>query len=268
MFKKYFAHEFKNTCQMPITVCALIIGVSVLVGLGALLKLEFLLSLGIIALVVSFYACFIMSYISIHKTMTGRLFSKGGYLTLTLPVGTHTILISKILINLIYVIGYIASIFIGVFVILAGFGLFESLKVTFSELLELTQQLMNNFDVVLIQTTVALIAFVFFLCLILFCNAFTNSGYLKKQSKVVNFIITVGFIILVAYIMSIDIIPFALTYRTHNSNGYEIISTNADDFIYLYGNVLDFSSLFWMLAGIFGFYFGSYYLIKNKIDIL
>ena len=268
MFRKYFAHEFKNTCQMPITICALIIGVSLLVGIGALLKLEFLLTLGIITLVVSFYACFIMSYISIHKTMTGRLFSKGGYLTLTLPVGTHTILISKILVNLVYVVGYLLSIFIGVIVILGGFGLFESLRVTFAELVELAQQVMNNFDSVLIQTAVLLIGFVFFLCLILFCNAFTNSGYLKKQSKVINFIITVGFIILVAYIMSIDIIPFAMTYRSHSSDGYKIIPTNGDDFIYLYGNVLDFSSLFWMISGIFGFYFGSYYLIKNKIDIL
>ena len=48
--------------------------------------LDFLLTLGIVAISVSAYVCSIMSYIVVHKTLTGRLFTRSGYLTLTLPV--------------------------------------------------------------------------------------------------------------------------------------------------------------------------------------
>ncbi len=266
MFKKYFTHEFKNTCQMPLTVCGLILGISLLVCLGALLKLESLLTLGIIALVVSVYACVIMSYISIHKTMTGRLFSKGGYLTLTLPVGTHTILISKILVNLIYAACYMVSLFAGIIIVMAGFGVFENINVTMQELMEVFSDLVSRLDLLAIEGFVFLISFVFLLCFILFCNAFSSSGYIKKQNKMVKFLVLVAFIIVLSYIMTIDIIPYSLIYS--DESGYRIISTTDLDYQFIFSSVVDFSSLFWMLLGTVGLYFGSYYLIKNKIDVL
>ena len=44
MFKKYFSHEFKNTCQMPLTICGIIIAISILFCIGAIFELEFLLT--------------------------------------------------------------------------------------------------------------------------------------------------------------------------------------------------------------------------------
>ena len=66
--------------------------------------------------------------------------------------------------------------------------------------------------------------------------------------------------------MNIRILPFALTYG--DELGYQFIQYNDYDFLLENVVVVDVSSFFWMLLGTVGFYFGSYYLIKNKIDII
>ena len=265
MFKKYFSHEFKNTCQMPLTICCMIIGLSILFCIGALLELEFLLTLGLAALVVCVYACSIMSYISIHQTLTGRLFTKSGYLTLTLPINTHSILISKILVNFIYAASYMISILIGIIFVMFGFGLLDEVAEVIRELGEVFIELFKHLDLVLIYGIQMLIGFVFLLCFILFCYAFSHSGILKKQNKGTTFLVFVIALIAITYIMNIRILPFALTYG--DELGYQFIQYNDYDFLLENVVVVDFSSFFWMLLGTVGFYFGSYYLIKNKIDI-
>lgn len=265
MFKKYFIHEFKNSCQMPLTVCGLILGVSLLVGIGAILDLNFLFDLGMTALLVSIYSCIIIAVISVHKTMTGRLFSKSGYLTLTLPIETHTILISKILVNIIYALFYIMSAFIGVVVILGGFGVLESFDGTLKALGDILSGLIERFDIVLIELLMTLLTFVFVLCMILFYYSFINSGIIKKQSKILYFIYAVAFVIIISYIMSIEIIPYELTY---NYNDKQYFIEHIDSANYMNTTVLDFSSVLWIVLGIIGSYFGSYYLIKNKLDII
>ena len=265
MFRKYFAHEFKNTCQMPLTICGLILGLSILFCIGAVLKLEFLLTLGIVAIGVCSYACTIMAYVSIHKTLTCLLFTKSGYLTLTLPVSTHTILISKILVNFIYAACYTISFIFGVFIVLGGFGLLDSISSVLDELYILLKELFNSFDLILIYAIQGLLSFVFFLCFILFCNAVSNSGYIKKQNKMLKFIITVIFVTAVTYLLTVRIIPYALVY---GESGYRVVSAQGLNALYEGLVVIDFSVFFWILVGTLGLYFGSYYLIKNKIDIL
>ena len=265
MFRKYFSHEFKNTCQMPFVICGMIIGLSLLFCVGALLELEFLLTLGLAALLVSIYACSIMSYISIHSTMTGRLFNKNGYLTLTLPIGTHTVLLSKILVNFIYAASYLASIIIGLILVLLGFGVLEGIGEVFEDVGEVLLSLLDNFDLVLIYSTEILIGFVFLLCFILFCSAFAHSGFLKKQNKGISFLVFVIGAISVIYIINLRIVPYALVHS--EALGYQIVSFKGLESLYESDVVLDFSSFIWTLLGTVGFYFGSYYLIKNKIDI-
>ena len=265
MFKKYFAHEFKNTCQMPLTICAIIIGVSLLVGIGALLDLDFLFELGIIASAVSVNACIIMSYVSIHKTITGRLFSSSGYLTLTLPVGTHTILISKILINIIYSILYVTSFIIAILILVFGFSNITDIGEMFEDAVILFSEMFKIFDVILIELLFIGLCFTFFLCVLLFVNTIKHSGFVKKQSKTFDFFVLVIFVICIAYILSLNIIPYSLCFD-QESRKYLIIS--AEEYSFNYFKLFDFSALFWVLFGTTGFYLGSYYLIKNKIDII
>lgn len=266
MFKKYFIHEFKNSCQMPLTICGISLGISILVAISAMLKLENLLGIGLTALIITIYIFFFMSIHSINKTMTERLFTKNGYLTLTLPVGTHTILISKLLINILYVILYLSSFFLGICIILGGFEVIGGIEEFFEGIGTLFVDIINNLDVVLIRVALALLAFLFFQCSILFFNAFSNSGLLKKQNKGTLFVLAVIFIFLITTIFSIDIIPFMLCYE--ESTGYFIEQTTESAMFYSSSLLIHFSSLLWMVLGTFGFYFGSYYLIKNKIDVL
>lgn len=281
MFKKYFAHEFKNSCVMPLTICGLIIGVCLLVGIGALLELEFLLNLGLISLIVSFYACLIMFYISIHKSITGRLFSKSGYLTLTLPVGTHTILLSKILVNLIYVIFYFLSFVLGIVILLYGFNLESIIPEIFETIKDIgvsgPAEILVIIEIVFSVLLFTSLGFVFFLCLILFINSVKHGGFIKKQNKVLGFILLILFIICIAYVINIDVIPYALCIEMSGDgisdmNPYyhyiiELNKVGTHEYMHYY-LLIDFSRLIWLLTGTVGFYFGSYYLIKNKIDII
>ena len=264
MFKKYFVHEFKNSCKMPITICCVSLFISLLVAIGSLLELDELLAVGLSALVLTVYIFFFMSINSINKTMTERLFTKNGYLTLTLPVGTHTILLSKILINILYVVMYIASFLLGIILVVGG--LVGEVDSVIDGVGSIFTGFAENIGLSLIRLGVLLIGFVFVLCGILFYNAVVNSGLIKKQSKVVNFIAVVVFLLLVTTILNIEIIPYALCYEDELGYYFELIEQS--DYYFSSYLVVHFSSLFWMVIGTIGFYFGSYYLIKNKIDIL
>jgi hypothetical protein len=206
-----------------------------------------------------------MAYISIQKTITGRLFSKNGYLTLTLPVGTHTILISKILVNIFYAFLYFVAFYIGVFVLFGGFAKIVNIGELLGGIGDIFAGVFERFAVLLIETLYYLLCFVFALCVILFCNSVANSGLIRKQSKVLNFIILIIFIISLSYIMSFEIIPYDL-YYDQLENRFLVSSTYLVSFYATH--VFNFSTILWLLLGTAGFYFGSYYLIKNKIDII
>lgn len=266
MFKKYFAYEFKNSCQMPLTICGISLSIAILIAIGSILKLEYLLTIGLSALIITLYIFFFMSIHSIQKTMTERLFTKSGYLTLTIPVGTHTILISKIVINVLYVIIYLTAFFLSLFIILGGFGLMGDIEDITGSFGTIAVDIVDNLDLVLIRVFTALIAFVFILCSMLFFNAISNSGLLKKQGKISGCVLAVVFILAITMVLNIEIVPYVLCYE--EEVGYFIEKTTEELMFYSSNVVIYFSYMIWMILGIVGFYFGSYYLIKNKIDVL
>jgi hypothetical protein len=231
-----------------------------MIGLGQSLKIDSLLETGLIFLIVLSVVSIISFYVSINKTITSRLFTKGGYLTLTLPIGTHTILLSKILVNLVYMFFYFVAIFIGVFVILAGFGVFEELMELLSSVDYNAVFTAEEFGILLLQMFISLLSFVSFLTLVLFYNAFIHSGIIKTEKKGIRFLIIVIGLTIITNILSINIIPYCWVYD--NFDGiYKVISVNDYNYQTL---IIDFSSLLWTILGGVGCYLGSYFLIKNK----
>ena len=262
MFFKYFSHEFKNTYKLPLIVCLLFLLDSLLIGIGQYYEIDALYDIGMSALSIILIISIISFYISIHKTLTSRLFTRGGYLTLTLPIGTHTILWSKILVNFIYSLWYSLAFMIGVFAIMAGFGVFDELLELFSYIgtIELTG---DEVGYMIVQVIFLLLTFVSFLCFVLLYNAFINSGYIKTDSKFLKFILLIISLIILSNVMSIIIIPYYFVYDSA-IEAYQVISIDEYDYQTIF---IDFSSLFWAILLGVGSYLGSYFLIKNKIDI-
>lgn len=268
MFKKYFAFELKNTYKMPLVICLLVIGVSFLLALSAIFELDSLFTIAICALIATFIASIVMSVVSMNKSITSRLFNKGGYLTLTLPVGTHTVLFSKILVNFIYAFGYILSFFIGVILILFGLGTFATINEMVHDVFTFVCGLLEKYQITLIVLWYVLVGYLFVLCSVLFCNSIIHSGFIHKPNKIKNFLIIVIFIAVLTFIFTIEIIPFVIVYYPRTGefrfgvSEYESLTLNSARYVF------SISHMFWMNLGIVGFYFSSYYLIKNKIDVL
>ena len=97
MFGKYLLHELKNTCKLPIIVCAISIG-AILTGLLAKLTENFIVTnLGAALCVGAIYAILVIMVLVVIFTYSGRLFNSKGHLTLTMPIKSSTIILAKTL---------------------------------------------------------------------------------------------------------------------------------------------------------------------------
>lgn len=279
MFKKYFTYEIKNSYKLPVFTLAIVTILCLITFYAGYFKIKALFLFISAFLGITFVWIFIMCIITIFKTMRERLFSKTGYLTFMMPVKTHTILLTKLLVNFIYIaIFYLAIILSGVtlsyaisriYTDAADNGLFTQIIGLYIE--DILANPLVSFLVILAN----LLGIAAILCLLLFSMAIFNSGIFKHEKSIVKFVVVFCFIIALNFILKIDIIPLRLYYDStskvflifQSNNLLETLSAYNDKTGVYPTSVLNFSLLFWSLVAIFGGYFASYRLVNNKLEL-
>lgn len=112
MFGKLLKHELRHTARYHFAILAVSLIASAVMGISLLFDTQGLFSLAIMPLALIAFAVIIVSLVSVIRNFYDTIFSRQGYLTMTLPVKGSQLLISKVIISFFWiVVSYIAAFF-------------------------------------------------------------------------------------------------------------------------------------------------------------
>ena len=112
MFKRLLKHQLKSTWKEFNIAYGVIIGLALLLILSIKVKNEALITISVILFSCSALALLGLMIYFVIKLFYSTTYGKQGYLTFTLPISTHALIISKIISALLYVFGFFISFFI------------------------------------------------------------------------------------------------------------------------------------------------------------
>ncbi|MGN0447476.1 MAG: hypothetical protein ACI4GC_02900 [Acutalibacteraceae bacterium] len=104
MFGKLLKHEIRHSARYNLLVYLAAAGITVIMGISLILESDAIGFLSCFALYITGIATIIITMVSIIKNFYDTLFSRQGYLTLTLPVKGSALLLSKILIAVLWIV--------------------------------------------------------------------------------------------------------------------------------------------------------------------
>ena len=262
MIGKLLKHEFLNSWLEITIICGVSIVLSIFTGAAMALESSVLLGLLILAIAALYIVAGIILLINIIKSFNNKIFGDEGYLTLTLPTSIDSILISKIIVNFIWMILVSASLIIGI-ILMVSIG---SRSMLINEISEISRFVFNNIGAFALLLLNILIQGLFAIVLLIFVLSLLNIGKIKRAKFLIGIIIYYLISTLMTWLGSLVlIVPFEITM------GYEgklvIEKIVFGEYGLFIGHILNFNIMFWLLVGIFGLYFLSRYLIKNKIEL-
>lgn len=275
MFQELIKHEFKCSYIMPVIISCIIMAVGVLGGFATWLNSAIISGFVATLLTTGLVGICVVAIITIIKSMTGRLFNDYGYFTFSLPVSSDEIILSKLLINIIYVVllllsGFLSMVFFStISSIKADFGslgltLFNTVVSTISESFKLCP-LASIFKIVIL-----FFELVESLLLFLFLSTICHVG----MKKVLVVFTIIGSIFAESLLVQINIFPFIFYYAKRSSDSkWVYVLFPAKEDIYMSGRYIDSvevlnpSTLIWLLGMGVGIYFLVRYLLKHKLEM-
>ncbi len=234
----------------------------------------FFMIMGMILIIVLLYAAMGGMVYTVYKTMNQKLFTDEGYLTLTLPVSVDSIIISKIFVNLIWMIVFSITAFLGLFVIIELIAMknineFLSIGMMLKELLGNVNVLENIkfIEILSVIFTILMLLIMSIVSLLLFFNilAFVNTGKLKKGKSAIAIIM---------YIFGGEFLIMILTFITQfGAIGIAYDATESKyalAFGYSTGTpyLINFTSLIVYGGAMVGLYFLARFMLKKKIELI
>ena len=283
MFGKYLWHELKNTYKLPLIASLIGLFTSLFCGIVTLIPFStvppFIVIFIVSLLILSFLFIGVIIIITIIRTFRSRLFNQQGYLTLTLPVSAHTILISKILVNLLYAIVY-------TLIIILMVRLYISAATGFSDgvliLRALFEQLFGYGAIPgILMILNYLLSFLATITILLLLMSIYYSGG-AKWGKVliiigIVLVVLVGNSVLQSANANFYSLYYVINMDTIGHNGYlfktlnemnEIAADNyARDVVTDFVKILDTANYLRSIVIIVVSYILSHYLVKRRIDI-
>ncbi len=269
-------HEFKDG-WVDILIANISIFSSFVLG-GGLIRL--VLSINtinplIMSILVTLFTAFILGVFAgeiilianVVKSMYTKFVGHEAYLTHMLPVSTDKLLLSKLIVNCIWIVGTILVTLLGVFILSLFVGGFK----IFADFAAFVQTLFQHFDVFISVVFTTFIQIVLTLVTILFTLSLLNIGKFGKKKVLIGVLIYFG----VGYGMKIvNIIPslfsFGLTW-----DGTWVFQRSYFGAIEILGSVsyyqlyfaLNIPQLLFNIGYIILFYFLSRYLLNRKLEL-
>lgn len=271
MARKLMKHEIINSWIEITVVCLGIICFSLLFSLFSKLRIQSptLVGFSILALVFLYFAAGVLMIINIVRSFNKKIFSDEGYLTLTLPVTVDQLIISKIVVNIIWIIMTIITYLVSFMVIASAL---VSENIIFPIIGELFEFLTNYPLLSILNIYGILVGILSMIVTLIFVLSFLNMGKVKKFKLLIGVIL---YYIIWAGInfMSnlIRLLPFVLTYD-YSEHSYQFVhhselTGNVLSLILNSGGYFDFNSLLYNMIAIVVFYLLSRHNIKYKIEL-
>ena len=190
-----------------------------------------------------------------------KIYSKEGYLTLTLPVSRSNLFIGKILANLIFIIGSYLAIIINVSIIyliykpiyiMTIFGNFSSYY--------------YNFSIILLRLINIIFLSIVIMCGLCFILSILNIGKIRKHKILIGLILSSLLIIVLVILKNeIIIIPYLIAYQKNKINLFSIKE-------YSYGalqnlDIIFFNDIFYYIVLSILLFISSYLISKKYVEI-
>lgn len=263
MFKRLLKHHLKSTWkEFNISFATIII-----LGLFLALAIRSRNEVFIIITGITFYASFIaltILLVNFHiKLFYSTTYGKQGYLTFTLPISTHALIISKIVAVLLYSIGFAISIILSLVMFLLVLEP-EVLKEIAPALLEMSTLFTKAPGATILFTFYGIIATLSTYVMIQFACAFANTSTSSKSKVGLVILILWGIGVATSIIASFDPINlyFTINFETGKLGLKYMLDAALSD-----GAVLPLWLLILEIGKMVGFYFLTVYVIDKKIEI-
>ncbi|MBP2621163.1 lantibiotic ABC transporter permease [Streptococcus panodentis] len=280
MFGKLFKYDFKSNYKWYCITFAIFLGLSVFMGLfaGSVLKPDqlnyfsdyptstagFVIIFYLLFLMIFSAACavFLSNTIIIIRRFYKNVFGREGYLTWTLPVTPHQILLSKLLSAFIWSLLCMLTMLVGGFLIfgialpIVGYSLQELFK--YLDYIPSFWLWLIKFGFINLLQTISGILF-FYLVI--------SIGQLFKKNRIM---MAVLFGFLIWTVLAVFSLFLPTPYSVTNFLNLYDDSSSYDDFYLSFSQMLDISLIIrsiFELVKIFGFYFTVYAIVKNKLNL-
>lgn len=266
MFARLLKHQLKSTYKEFIVLYAILIVSGFFVGLFTGMRAETLLIISLCVFVFSILGVIIFFMISFFKICATSMFGKRGYLTFSIPVSVHQLILSKVLTMSIYALGLAISFFISfalIFIFISPSIAVEIFSVI-GELMDVFNGYNPFIGVLVISDSI--ISFFYSVLLIMFCFTLANCSQSKKGRTA----LAIAYYIIIGMVVSIATsLPFFNFVIATDINGSLFVSSMykiAFDGIECVP-VLDLTSYLIHILGAVGFYCGTVYLMNHKLEL-
>ena len=275
--RQFLKYELKNNWKSFLFTYLVIIGAFILLSIFILIEKSNIESseFGIILFINLMFLVggamimgAILFSINLVKSFYNSIYSDEGYLTLSFPKTTHSLLLSKIIINFLWVIGLFISVIIGIIIVgVVGSGSVNSL---FDALYDIINYAENSLYLLPFNILSGLIAIALSFVLMLLSFTLINMGGIKKAKLVLGLLIYMGLI----YALSVTKI-----FTGYLSFGLAISSES--EIIFAFGRVgsdifrsfgadsyaLNITDLIINIGLTLGLYFLTVNLFENKLEM-
>ena len=265
MFKRLLKHHLKSTWIGFVSSFAFIILLGLLLALSIKSENETLFTIFIIIFVLSLYATTISLVVYQFRLFYSTTYGKQAYLTFTLPISTHALIISKIIAGLIYSIGYVISIILAIlmFVLVVD-------PVLLNELFPVINDIIVGFElptgVEVLISIYSIIAILAGYITIQFVMALANTTPSSKSK--IGIIILLLWACSVTFSMVLVFDPLQLTFALNlTTEKVELINSVVANESGNYESLLTLWALIFEAAKLFGLYFLTVHIINKKIEI-
>lgn len=270
MLKTLLKHEIKTSWLEITIVNGATLVLSIFIALILYLAPSpFFSVLSFSSIILMFGVQIILVVITIVRSLNKKMFSNEGYLTFTLPVTTSQLLISKILINILWIFVTTITIILS----LAILGLVTLNSVDFPFYLfyyDITEFVSKNSLPFLLTLISLMISTVLLLILVIFVLALSNTGKHKKRKLFFGVSMFYLFTTLISVLNNVVfIIPYALYWgqtmtieKITIQNNAGLLTINENGF-----QIMNFNTLLITLVLIFALFFLSKKIITDKLEL-
>ena len=218
MLKKLIKNEFKESYKEMLILYGISLVAAIAFACLILLKNFEMLIISILPLVGIAISIEIFLAININRSFNKRLFSKEGYLTLSIPVKISKILLSKYFVNIIWILASFIMIIIDIIVVILisgdiGLDIFN---------IEI-EYVGTTLLAVIYYFSLVLIAIIMLLTIVLLILCFLNIGKIKKHKILIGVLMFYGFTQVTSiFYRSFNIIPYEISFADGEINFYKV----------------------------------------------
>lgn len=261
MFLNLIKNELKSTIKNYLIVYLTFIASTIIAAIFIILKAPVVLFvISISTIYICLLALIVIVFINIVKMSSKDMYDSQGFLTFSLPVSNHQLVLSKILVSILYTLLTSITIYLACYifvVILNPESALDYIKSLFSK----------PFTYYIMSMVWSVASIIEFICLLQYVNSLGNSSFIRRKSAGKTVLLFFGMTI-VLNIVSIILhvmIPYDV-YFVIEANTGEIICEATSGGAYIENGF----SLFELISNIcisVIFYFLTIYNLNKKLDL-